>query len=150
MISMNAQTYTWDANGNLIDDGNGIYTYNYFNQLKTLASSGNTYTYDGYDGLGNRVSQGDNGVAHTYVLDISRGLSQVLSDNDQHYLYGYGRIAEQDTNWEYFHTDGLGSVRQITNQLGEVVLNQGFDSYGNAKAVVGTAGSNYGYAGQVY
>jgi len=42
----------------------------------------------------------------SYTLDLNNGLTQVLSDGTDTYLYGNGRIGEQDTAWEYYQTIG--------------------------------------------
>jgi len=75
----------------------------------------------------------------------------VLSDGTNTYLYGAGRIAQKHNSiTEYYLDDALGSVRQLTNSGGEVVLAQAYDPYGslvenNAYDGVTTA---YGYAGE--
>jgi YD repeat-containing protein len=86
--------YTWDNNGNLLNDGVTTYTYNHANRLVS-ASDGQTSSSYTYKGLGDRFSQTVNGVTTTYTLDIARGLHQVLSDGTSAYLYGRGRIGEQ-------------------------------------------------------
>ena len=69
-----------------------------------------------YNGLGDRLSQTVNGQPVTYTLDIAASLTQVLSDGENDYLYGLGRIAEQGTGgWQYPLGDALGSVRQLTD-----------------------------------
>jgi hypothetical protein len=60
-----------------------------------------------------------------YTLDLNTGLTQVLNDGTNQYLYGVGRIAQVNTTTlitDYFITDALGSVRQLTNGQGEVTL----------------------------
>jgi hypothetical protein len=51
-------------------------------------------------------------VRHTinFTLDLNGGLTQVLSDGSNTYLYGLGRIAQQSTSGKgYFLDDALGS-----------------------------------------
>ncbi|MBN2499318.1 MAG: hypothetical protein JXB38_01045 [Anaerolineales bacterium] len=62
-----------------------------------------------------RISQTVNGgAAVQYTLDLNAGLTQVLSDGTNVYLYGYGCIAEEaQTEWDYYLADALGSVRQL-------------------------------------
>jgi len=50
-------------------------------------------------------------VHHTinFTLDLNSGLTQVLSDGSNTYLYGLGRIAQQSASGkEYFLHDALG------------------------------------------
>ena len=45
---------------------------------------------------------------------------------------GWARIAEDDeTDWMYYLADGLGSVRQLTDDAGVVLLAQGYEPYGS-------------------
>lgn len=140
LASVNSTTYTWDANGNLLNDGATTYTYDSANRL--TSANGTTYTYNG---LGDRLTQ--NGVQ--YTLDLNTGLTQILSDGTNTYLYGLGRIAERQggTN-EYYLGDALGSVRQLTDGYGEVVLTKSYDPYGNNLQSLGSAQTNYGFTGE--
>ncbi|MBN1536356.1 MAG: RHS repeat-associated core domain-containing protein [Anaerolineales bacterium] len=79
-------------------------------------------------------------------------MTQVLSDGTNTYLYGVNRISQQHdaTLTEYFLADALGSVRQLTDSGGEVVLARAYDPYGslvenNAYDGVTTP---YGYTGE--
>jgi hypothetical protein len=55
--------------------------------LKTCRANGN--------GLGDRLLQSLNGEAVQYTLDLNTGLTQVLADNANTYLYGMSRIGQQ-------------------------------------------------------
>jgi hypothetical protein len=63
-----------------------------------------------------------NGVSTNYTLDLNSGLTQVLTDGTNTYTYGPstgsgGRISQEQSgnDPEYFLTDALGSVRQMTS-----------------------------------
>jgi hypothetical protein len=61
------------------------------------------------------VSQTVNGVTTNYVLDQASGLTQVLDDGTNQYVYGVDRLAQfGGTGTEYYLDDALGSVRQLT------------------------------------
>jgi len=73
-----------------------------------------------------------NGVTTSYTLDINAGLTQVLDDGTENYLYGNGRIAQYEASGaEYFLGDALGSVRQMVNAAGQVNLAKGYEPYGS-------------------
>ena len=55
LATVNAVSYTWDDNGNLLSDGVSTYTYDHANRLRSVTTGGTTYTY-AYNGLGDRVS----------------------------------------------------------------------------------------------
>jgi hypothetical protein len=73
-----------------------------------------------------------------YTLDLNSGLTQVLSDGTNTYIYGLGRIAQVNITTEYlvstgstYHLgDALGFVKQLTDASGEVTLANAYDPYG--------------------
>ncbi|HPH98642.1 MAG TPA: polymorphic toxin-type HINT domain-containing protein [Anaerolineaceae bacterium] len=149
LISAGGIAYTWDDNGNLLSDGAATYTYDFANRLVAASDPTSLFTY-AYDGSGNRYQQSTNGELITYTLDLAGGLSEVLYDGSTVYSYGLERLAQQVNGGgrEYFLSDALGSVRQLTDAGGAVIYGQSFDPFGSPIAQVGTGGSAYGYAGQ--
>ncbi len=98
-----------------------------------------------YGGLGDRHQQ--NGV--NYTLDLNAGLTQVLSDGTNTYLYGNGRIAQTDSTTEYFLGDALGSVRQLVDSAGAVTLTQSYAPYGEIVSSTGSGTSAYQFTGEM-
>ncbi len=147
LTNVNAQVYTWDNNGNLLNDGTSAYTYDQANRIKTLTQGTNNYAF-AYNGLSDRISQTVNSVLTRYALDPAAGLTQVLADGTSTYLYGAGRIAQQQTNMQYFGADGLGSVRQLYNSSGQIIANHRYDPFGNTISQSGVGASNYGFTGE--
>lgn len=74
-----------------------------------------------------------------YTLDLNSGLTQVLNDGTNQYLYGLGRIAQVNTTTDYFLTDTLGSVRPLTNGQGQVTLANAYQPYGVLAQTAGSA-----------
>jgi RHS repeat-associated protein len=147
LTQVGEQAYTWDANGNLLDDGLRQYGYDAANRLTSLSEADMTYSYT-YNGLGDRISQSVDGATETYQLDLNAGLTQVLSDGTNTYLYGNGRIS-QDTGEvvNTFLSDALGSVRTVVSG-GEIILAHDYTPYGEELASAGSGASAYGYAGE--
>jgi len=59
------------------------------------------------------------------MTSVLAGLTQVLSDGDNAYLYGLGRIGEEaNDTWAYHLSDALGSVRQLADAGATVLLAQ--------------------------
>jgi RHS repeat-associated protein len=88
-----------------------------------------------------------NGI--NYTLDLNTGLTQVLADGTNTYLYGLGRIAErQGTTNEYYLGDALNSVRQIANDSGNITLVRNYEPYGQTAQTIGTAQTNFGFTGE--
>jgi YD repeat-containing protein len=153
--------YTYDAYGSLLDDGANTYTYDAALRLTSVSDGVTTTTYT-YNGDGDRVAQTvDDGVnpavTTAYILDTAAPLTMVLAETTGpdtiYYLHGLGLVAQSDgTQTEYFAYDGLGSVRQVTDATGGVLLAQTFDPYGNAYAraldAAWTGGTRFGYTGE--
>ncbi|RKZ28120.1 hypothetical protein DRQ26_01765 [bacterium] len=97
-----------------------------------------------YGGLGDRHQQ--NGT--NYTLDLNAGLTQVLSDGTNTYLYGNGRIAQAGSTTEYFLGDALGSVRQLVDATSAVTLTKSYAPYGGVTQAVGTSQTNYGFTNE--
>ncbi|MEK7784430.1 MAG: RHS repeat-associated core domain-containing protein, partial [Chloroflexota bacterium] len=146
LTSVNGQAYTWDNNGNLLNDGTNTYAYDAANRLTSVVGGGNTSTY-AYNGLGDRVSQTVNGVTTNYTLDLNAGLTQVLADGTSTYLYGAGRIGEKQASGFVYHLpDALGSVRQLTNASAAVTLARSYEPYGSVLTSAASAGVSTAYS----
>jgi len=85
----------------------------------------------------------------TYTLDLAAGLIQVLSDETNTYLYGVSRTAQAaQVGKDYFLGDALGSVRQLADANGEVILAKAYEPYGETLASAGDAVTSYGFTGE--
>jgi RHS repeat-associated protein len=72
-----------------------------------------------------------------------------LSDGSNTYLYGLNRIGEQKSGGFVYHLpDALGSVRQLVNANGSVILSQSYEPYGSVLAKTGIGGTIFGWAGE--
>jgi RHS repeat-associated protein len=142
LTSVNSVNYTFDDNGNLLSDGTNTYTYDSANRL--IAISGQHSASYQYNGLGDRLTQ--NGVE--YTLDLNSGLTQVLDDGENTYTYGLGRISQTNSETEYFLGDALGSVRQMTNNVGDITLAKSYEPYGSVSQSFGDGASIYAYTGE--
>ena len=73
-----------------------------------------------------------------YVLDLATTLPVVISDTDAVYLYGLDIIAEQlalrqgsgQAQRYYCVHDGLGSVRQLLDNTGQIGESYAYDPFG--------------------
>jgi RHS repeat-associated protein len=149
LTTAGGNAYTFDANGNLLSDGVNSYTYDSANRLGSVTSEQSSVTSYQYNGMGDRLQQTMDGVPTNYTLDLNTGLTQVLSDGATSYTYGLGRISQQSGNTpEYFLGDALGSVRQLTDQNGEVTYAKSYDPYGVVTNTSGAGQSAYGYTGE--
>ncbi len=147
LTSVNGVNYTWDANGNLLNDGTKTYTYDPANRLTAISGQQLAVSY-AYNGLGDRLQEVHNGQTTNFTMDLNAGLTQALSDGTNNYIYGIGRIAQVNTGTEYFLGDALGSVRQLTNTSGTITYASAYDPYGVTTQTHGAAQTAYGYTGE--
>jgi RHS repeat-associated protein len=147
------KSYTYDANGNLTNDGVNTYAYDAANRLTTYTPGTDPATSFYYNGLGDRYRQTTNGVNTDYLLDLNAGLTQILSETtsgvDTTYLLGLDVLAQQKgTTWSYFGYDALGSTRQLTDTVGGARETVSYDPYGTPFEQSGTYTSTLGFTGE--
>ena len=148
LVEVNGVPYSWDDNGNLLSDGVSTYTYDHANRLSSVVQGPNSYTF-AYNGLGDRLLQTVNGDLVDYTLDLNAGLTQVLSEGTNVYLYGVGRIGEdQPGGWQYHLVDSLDSVRQLSDASQGVSLTRGFQPFGGTLTTTGTGSSIFGFTAE--
>jgi len=148
LTSADGVRYSWDAKGNLLDDGTRVYTYDHANRLTSVVMGADNFAF-AYSGLGDRLQQAMNGAATTYTLDLSSPLVQVLSDGDTAFLYGVDRVLQVGPEGRgFFLTDGLGSVRQLVDDNRELRLVTAYEPFGPIMAQAGLGSSIYRFAGE--
>jgi RHS repeat-associated protein len=153
-------TESYDSNGNTLATGGNTFTYDSQNRLRTM--NGGTVSII-YDAFGNRVAKTANGVTTKYLVedDVNpTGLSQVMEEIvggavERAYTYGLQRISEDQTvnsAWtvSFYGYDGAGSVRQLTNSAGAVTDTYEYDAWGNLVNKTGTTPNNYLYRGEQF
>jgi RHS repeat-associated protein len=165
LTSVGGATYTWDNNGNLLNDGVSTYRYDTANRLVQVQPAGSMVTYSyGYNGLGDRLSQAyaDRSEPFTdwsteYSLDLTAGLTQALAattttngfPSTNTYLYGTGRIGEEQTfGWQYHLGDALGSVRQLADAGAAATLATSYEPFGDTLMSAGSAATVWQFAGE--
>ncbi|MCP4135855.1 MAG: sugar-binding protein, partial [bacterium] len=153
-------TYTYDDNGNTRtkDDGTDIvtYGYNYEDRLVSVVTPQSSvgYAYD-YDGI--RVRSTTDGIVTYYLVDKNRDYAQVLGETDLtgslivSYIYGDDLISQDRNDSDfYYHYDGLGSTRTLTDDTAGVTDTYMYDAYGNLLSSTGTTENNYLFTGEQF
>ncbi|MFV2044155.1 MAG: RHS repeat-associated core domain-containing protein [Anaerolineales bacterium] len=151
LANVDGMAYSWDANGNLISDGQRSFAYDHANRLASIVDSGSTYGFK-YNGLGDRVELSTDGLVTQYTLDLQSNLTQVLQDGTSSYLYptnGLPRIGGEGVGgWSYELGDALGSIRQLSDPASEILLAQDFEPFGSLLASSGISSSAFGFTGE--
>ena len=152
LTAVGGVSYTYDDNGNLTHDGVYTYTWNAAGRMIGAESVTHTMVYT-YNGDGVRVAQSVDGQLTTWVQDQGSSLAQVLLEvsggQTTAYLLGLGRLAQvEDGTYEWFLGDALGSVRQVVDDNGDVLLSRDYSPFGQLLSESGTGSSGYGYTGE--
>jgi len=155
--------YQQDSNGNVTGSTNLI-TYDAANEM-TQGQVSNTVVAYTYDGDGKRASRqvtggGGSNYALTHVYDVARPLPVLLQDQasgtkappSRRYVWGatgqaYGASG---SGVLVYQTDGLGSVRALTDGTGTIVQTYRTDAFGNPDTTYtqGTVTQRFQYAGE--
>jgi RHS repeat-associated protein len=170
LLTENANTLGYDTNGNLTSKtGEATYTWDFENRLKKVEKSDGTLVEYLYDADGNRVQtkttpSGGSATTVNYLTDTSAGLSHVVAEVDVttatptlSALYVRGtddllsvmRPAGGGT-WtsKFFHADGIGSIRRLTNESGTITDGYSYTAFGERIAHTGTDPQPYSFAGE--
>ena len=121
--------YSYDANGNMTNDGLNALTYDAENRVVT--SSGSTYSYDG-NSL--RVSKSVSGATTVYIFSGTKVIAEYVNGSlGKEYIYsGPGLLATIESGTtKYHHGDHL-SVRVATDAGGNVLAQQGHYPFGES------------------
>lgn len=153
--SYNGGTLSYDANGNLTNDGTNTYTWNARNQLSQITVGGVVQANYTYDALGRRTAKAIGGTTTPtqYLYDGANAVQETVGSAINPILTGLGideRFARNDvTGRTYFLTDALGSTIALTDPTGAIQQQYSYDPYGNVAQANGTAFTNpYQYTGR--
>ncbi|MFE3688053.1 polymorphic toxin-type HINT domain-containing protein [Streptomyces sp. NPDC059095] len=152
ITTFNGRSFTYDADGQLSNDGQRTYTWNARGQLTGLAKTGQNSTF-GYDALGTRATKTIGATTGKFLTDGSNpaveqnasgattatvttsGLDQFLS-----------RVENGTT--QVYLTDALGTVLGMANPDGTIATKYTYDPNGQP-TTTGAASSNpYTFTGR--
>ena len=73
----------------------------------------------------------------------------VLYDEQAFYVWGLDLIARiVGSTQQYYHYDGLGSTRALTNGSGTTVATYNYDAFGTIKSQTGSQTNNFLFTGE--
>jgi len=134
---------SYDLNGNTTQKGTQHITYDYRNQVVSIADPDKTINWN-YDPLGRRIQQIVSGGSQTDATNYYYSGNQVIEERDgndnvlRQFVYGKGidEIVRMDKYTGttsapyYFHTNAIGSTTAVTDANGDVVESVDYDLYG--------------------
>ena len=129
--------------------GSDSFGYDQANRLKTPSVGGVSSGFV-YDGDGKRASKTVGGNTTSYLYDVNASLPVLLEDGERKYVWGLGLAYAVDSSGGtiVYHTDGLGSVRALSDSSGLVVQVYRYDEYGMALVSEGSIDQPFRYTGE--
>ena len=159
LLSENSTTYAYDNNGNTLSRSDGanitVYTYNPENRLTTAQTPTSFIAYK-YDADGIRASSTVNGVRTDYLVDKNRDFAQVLEEVDGSsnllvsYVYGDDLLSQNRGLPSYYHYDGLGSTRALTDNSEFVTDTYVYEAFGELIDATGGTVNDYLFTGEQF
>lgn len=142
LSSIGRDTYSYDANGNVLSGAGRTLTWTSFNMPKTIVKGTTTLTFS-YDGDHARIKQvAPSGT--TYYADA--GSYEKTGTTHRHYLKVEGEsvgeltISGATSSMHYHHTDHLGSLSLVTTETGAIAERLSWDPWGARRLTNGQAG----------
>ncbi len=158
LISVDGQANTYDANGNLTNNGNKTFIYDEENRLIEVKDASNqtiaTYTYD-HEGKRSSITTTSGTTYFHYSGD--KVIYETDASNNITAEYTYDPLGNPATMTKngvtyYYHLNGHGDVVALTDGSGNIVAEYSYDAWGNIISQTGTmaADNPLRYAGYRY
>jgi RHS repeat-associated protein len=152
--SVPTTTYSYDANGNLIQAGGWSYMWDYLNRMLATGFNNSTTTY-AYDQSGARVLQTST-TSTTYYPNKYYSLTSTKAGSNTYatstnYIWNgdtllatidqplYNGAATGTAIYRYIHPDHLGSTNAVTDQNGNLVQTLDYYPFGASRISVSTS-----------
>lgn len=153
-------SYIYDANGNTLEkrvDGvlDTDYVWNVKDKLVEADVNGSTVSYS-YDASGIRQTQFTATETISFLVDPNRDYAQVIEEGDgigipATYVHGDDLINQTlGGSVSYFHVDGLGSTRALTDDTGIPSDSYLYQAFGEIEEQTGSTENRYLYTGEQF
>ncbi|MEV5951012.1 RHS repeat-associated core domain-containing protein [Streptomyces sp. NPDC051993] len=152
ITTFNGRSFTYDADGQLKDDGQRTYTWNARGQLTGLGKAGVNSTF-GYDPLGTRTAKTTGGTTGKFLTDGSNpaveqdGSGATTATVTTSGLDQYLTRTENGATQIYL-TDALGTVLGLANPDGTVATKYTYDPGGQPTTTGATSTNPYTFTGR--
>ncbi len=152
LLTENGTIYGYDENGNLTSkSAEATYFWDFENRLVRVEKADGAVVAHAYDADGNRVrteitpATGPPALTE-FLVDPSGSLSHVVAETDNagnvlaYYVRGVDDLLSviRPTETRYYHADGLGSIRFLTDETGNVTDRYEYTAFGEQLQHVGT------------
>jgi RHS repeat-associated protein len=145
-------SFTWDNNGQMLTKGSQAFGWDALGRMTGLTNGGTTASYV-YNGDGVRIGKTVDSLTTNYLQDLAAGLPVVMAEttggNTLEYVYGSDLIAQVNGSTPvYYHADGLGSTRAMTDGTGASTDQYTYDTFGTVRTHSGTSANAFTYTGE--
>jgi RHS repeat-associated protein len=151
LTSLEGQTLTYDADGNLTNDGTSSFSWNDRNQLTGVTQGTNTWSY-AYDPLGRRIDKTVNSVETKYLYAGQNVARETSEGNTAELLNGlhlderFARTTSAGT--DSYLTEELNSTLALAGESGAPATEYTYGPFGAATATGATSTNPYQYTGR--
>ncbi len=150
LLSAGAKSYTYNKDGDCltVTDNGQITHLNYdsSNRVIGITYPGGTTSSFSYNGNDLRTGQSGSSGAFHYTTDGSSPGDPVLADGSA--VYTPGLSEHRATGSSFYHADGLGSTRGLTNSSGSITDSVAYDAFGEVIGRTGTTPTPALFAGK--
>ena len=155
---LNTQPFTYDANGNLIQDNEKIYSWDSANRLVRVSFLSpkpigivDTVLFS-YDGIGRRTAitekHGSTVLTDKRFVWCGAQLCEERNVAGSSITKRFYSLGEQISGTSYYYTkDHLGSVREMVDGSGAVHDKYDYDAWGRQTKINGDLDASFGYTG---
>ncbi len=167
LLTASIQSFDWDTNGNLTgknDGGTIAYQWDFENRLASVTLDDATIVETTYDVDGNRTRTavtppGGPATVVDYLVDTDGALSHVVADIVGSSVRTLYSRADDELIELYrpgpgiskvYHGDGLGSIRLLSDENGEVTDSYTYSAFGELLEHLGSDFQEYRFAGEPF
>ncbi|KAK3696720.1 hypothetical protein QZH41_013079, partial [Actinostola sp. cb2023] len=136
-------TYSYDANGNMVRKNNQHVAWTSFNKPKTIERKSKGIVKFEYDASENRFKKSSPEETNIYIGKLYEKVTDKQKITHKYFIYALGRLVAIDAKVEtessssssmrYVHGDHLDSVDTVTDERGNVIESLRYNAYGQRR-----------------
>ncbi|KXJ11728.1 tRNA(Glu)-specific nuclease WapA [Exaiptasia diaphana] len=144
VIRAGPNTYSYDANGNMVKKNNQHVTWTSFNKPRTIERKTRDTVKFEYDASQNRFKKSSPEETSIYIGKLYEKITDSKMNSHKYFIYALGRLVAIDTKVEselsssafvrYVHGDHLNSVDTVTDEKGNIIESLRYSAYGQRRS----------------
>ncbi|TRY30325.1 RHS repeat-associated core domain-containing protein [Aliiglaciecola sp. M165] len=160
LVSQGAFSYTYDEQGNMLTETDGITTKTYgydANQRMISFNDGSQSATYQYNPDGIRVAKSVDTTDTFFLVDSNRDYAQVIAEQDssdaigKEYVFGSDLISQNTAaDTHFYHYDSLGTTRNLSDSSAAITDSYFYEAFGVLLATDGSADNDYRYTGEQF